>query len=148
MFGIVKHQTLVCILRHQCFILQCVLLDLILRILPYMPSVTPCTFVNRKMHTMLLSHCFCCPKCNFLIWVRNLRLSAASRYMAILTEYPKGIVSDKYISPRPLSCQLIPNGKNAVPITYFTFIHYFFLFRYYNHWSSQFFISSSVVLAP
>ena len=34
-----------------------------------MPSVTPCTFVNRKMHTMLLSHCFCCPKCNFLIWV-------------------------------------------------------------------------------
>ena len=49
-----------------------------------------------------------------------------TRYMAILAEYPKGIVSDKYISPRPLSCQLIPNGKNTVPITYFTFIHYFF----------------------
>ena len=38
---------------------------------------------------MLLSHCFCCPKCNFLIWVRNLRLSAAARYMAILAEYSK-----------------------------------------------------------
>lgn len=93
-----------------------------------MPSVTPCTFVNRKMHTMLFSHCFCCPKCNFLIWVRNLRLSVATRYMAILAEYPKGIVSDKYISPCTLSCQLVPNGKNTIFKTFLhTFIGYKFL---------------------
>lgn len=98
----------------SCFIRSIIVSYLILCILPDMPSITPCAFVNRKMHTMLLSHCFCCPKCNFLIRIRNLGVSATTRNMAILAEYSKGIVCDKNVSPCTLSCQLVPNGKNTI----------------------------------
>ena len=33
--------------------------DIILAIFAYMPSVTPCAFIDREMNAMFLFHCFC-----------------------------------------------------------------------------------------
>lgn len=88
--------------------------NFVLAVFAYMPSVTPCTFINRKMYSVLLSHCFRSLFCNMLWWICYLRLAAPSGNMAVFAEYAKSIVRDENVSPCALSRKLIKYSQYNV----------------------------------
>ena len=88
--------------------------NFVLAVFAYMPSVTPCTFIDRKMYSVFLSHCFRSLFCNMLWWICHLGLAAPSGNMAVFAEYAKSIVRDENVSPCALSRQLIPYSQHNV----------------------------------
>ena len=88
--------------------------NFVLAVFAYMPSVTPCAFIDREMNAMFLSHCFRSLFRNRLWWICHLRLTTSSGDVAVFAEYAKSIVRDENVSPCALSRQLIPYSRYNV----------------------------------